>query len=35
MLDVSRAEKEFGFKAQTDFKTGLTATINWYLKNNI
>ncbi len=33
MLDTSRAEKEFGFKAKTDFKTGLKRTIDWYLKN--
>lgn len=31
MLDVSRAEKEFGFCAQTDFKTGLSKTIEWYV----
>jgi GDP-L-fucose synthase len=29
-LDVSRAKKEFGFEAQTDFKTGLEETIEWY-----
>lgn len=29
-LDVSRAEKEFGFRAQTDFETGLKKTIAWY-----
>lgn len=29
-LDTSRAEKEFGFKASTDFKTGLKNTISWY-----
>ena len=34
MLDVSRAEKEFGFKAETDFKKGLKQTINWYLGTN-
>ncbi len=32
-LDTSRAEKEFGFKAKTDFDTGLRKTIGWYLKN--
>ncbi len=32
-LDISRAEKEFGFKAKTDFKNGLKKTIEWYLKN--
>lgn len=29
-LDVSKAEKEFGFKAKTDFDTGLEKTIRWY-----
>ena len=33
-LDVSRAEKEFGFKAKTNFKEGLKKTIEWYLNNN-
>lgn len=32
-LDVSKAEKEFGFKAKTDFEIGLKETINWYLAN--
>ena len=32
MLDVSRAEREFGFHARTDFKTGLQKTIEWYTK---
>ncbi|MCX6706117.1 MAG: NAD-dependent epimerase/dehydratase family protein, partial [Candidatus Woesebacteria bacterium] len=31
-LDVSLAQKEFGFKAKTDFNTGLKNTIDWYLK---
>ncbi|MFB3917216.1 MAG: GDP-L-fucose synthase family protein [Terriglobales bacterium] len=30
-LDVSRAEREFGFRAKTDFRTGLERTIAWYL----
>lgn len=30
-LDVSRAEKEFGFKARTSFDKGLKKTIEWYL----
>ena len=30
-LDVSRAEKEFGFKASTNLETGLKKTIDWYL----
>ncbi|MDD3492546.1 MAG: GDP-L-fucose synthase [Candidatus Thermoplasmatota archaeon] len=29
-LDVSKAEKEFGFAAKTDFKQGLKKTIAWY-----
>jgi GDP-L-fucose synthase len=29
-LDTSKAEKEFGFKASTDFETGLKNTIEWY-----
>ncbi|MFA5930746.1 MAG: GDP-L-fucose synthase [archaeon] len=32
-LDVSLAEKEFGFKATTSFKDGLKETIEWFLKN--
>jgi nucleoside-diphosphate-sugar epimerase len=31
MLDVSKALKEFGFKAQTTFKEGLKDTIDWYI----
>ena len=30
MLDVSKAEKEFGFKANTSFEKGLKKTIDWY-----
>jgi GDP-L-fucose synthase len=33
MLDTSRAEKEFGFKAKTPFREGLKKTIDWYLSN--
>ncbi len=33
-LDVSRAEKEFGFKSRIKFETGLRRTINQYVKNN-
>jgi len=29
-LDVSRAKREFGFVATTDFQAGLRETINWY-----
>ena len=32
-LDTSRAEKEFGFRAKTDFETGLKNTIEWYFAN--
>src|SRR5207245_1925673 len=31
-LDVSRAEKEFGFRAKTDFREGLSRTIRWFRK---
>jgi GDP-L-fucose synthase len=30
MLDTSRAEKEFGFKAITPLEEGLKKTIDWY-----
>ncbi len=33
-LDSSKAEKEFGFKAKTQFETGLKQTILWYLKGD-
>ncbi|MBI5544031.1 MAG: GDP-L-fucose synthase [Deltaproteobacteria bacterium] len=29
-LDVSRAEREFGFRARKDFRQGLAETIAWY-----
>lgn len=29
-LDVSRAEREFGFRASTTFEAGLRKTIEWY-----
>lgn len=32
VLDVSRAEKEFGFRASTNFEDGLRQTIEWYQK---
>ena len=31
-LDVSRAEKKFGFRAKTDFREGLEKTVEWYSK---
>jgi len=30
-LDTSRAQKEFGFKAKTNFDEGLKNTIDWYI----
>ena len=32
-LDISRAYKEFGFKAKVEFEQGLKKTIQWYLKS--
>ena len=32
-LDTSRAKDTFGFEAETNFETGLKATIDWYLNN--
>ena len=32
-LDVSRAEKEFGFRAATPFEVGLRKTVDWYLSS--
>jgi len=29
-LDVSRAEKEFGFRARMDFEEGIRRTVDWY-----
>ena len=31
-LDVSRAEREFNFRAVTDFEEGMRRTIQWYLE---
>jgi len=31
-LDTSRAERAFGFRASTDFTTGLARTVAWYRK---
>jgi len=33
VLDISRAEMEFGFKAKTSLEKGLTKTLEWYLEN--
>jgi GDP-L-fucose synthase len=32
-LDISRAEKEFGFKAKTSFAEGLRKTMDWYISS--
>ena len=32
-LDTSKAKKEFGFEAKTDFEEGLRKTIKWYEEN--
>jgi len=34
-LDTSRAKKEFGFEAKTDFEQGLLETVRWYLRNTV
>jgi GDP-L-fucose synthase len=34
-LDVSRAEREFVFRAKTDFRAGLEKTIEWYSKTQM
>jgi len=33
MLDTTKAKKEFGFKAKTEFKKGLSKTIDWFYNN--
>ena len=32
MLDVTKAEKEFGFKAKISFEKGLKKTVEWYIR---
>jgi GDP-L-fucose synthase len=32
-LDISRAEREFGFRAKTTFEDGLRRTLEWFLAN--
>lgn len=34
-LDISRAKKEFGFVAKTDFRKGLEKTIEWYSQRRL
>ena len=34
-LDVTRAEREFGFRASTDFRTGLRQTVDWYREQRV
>ena len=31
-LDITRAQKEFGFKAKIELEDGIKKTIQWYLK---
>lgn len=33
MLDVSRAEREFGFRAEMGFDEGLKRTVEWHSNN--
>jgi GDP-L-fucose synthase len=33
-LSTIKAEKEFGFKAETKFEEGLNKTIKWYYEKN-
>jgi GDP-L-fucose synthase len=33
MLDVTKAEREFGFKSKTSLEEGLKKTIQWYISN--
>jgi GDP-L-fucose synthase len=33
LLDTSRAEREFGFRARTPFREGLQRTIEWYARH--
>jgi GDP-L-fucose synthase len=33
MLDVSKAQREFGWKARIPFEDGLRETIEWFEKN--
>jgi GDP-L-fucose synthase len=35
MLDVTKAEREFGFKSKTSLEEGLKKTIQWYISNQI
>jgi nucleoside-diphosphate-sugar epimerase len=32
-LDITRALREFGFRAKTDLRNGLGETIDWYVQN--
>jgi GDP-L-fucose synthase len=34
-LDVTRAERRFGFRARTDFREGLARTVDWYRKRRL
>ncbi|MSP11874.1 MAG: GDP-L-fucose synthase [Chloroflexi bacterium] len=35
LLDVSRAQQLFGFRAKASFHEGLTATVNWYSQERL
>jgi GDP-L-fucose synthase len=35
MLDTTRAFREFGFRARTDFREGLAKTIAWYMGSGL
>jgi len=34
MLDTTRADREFNFRAKTGFEEGLKKTIAWYREQN-
>ncbi len=34
-LDVTRAQREFGFRASRDFRTGLRQTVDWYREQRL
>jgi len=34
-LDISKAEKEFGFRATTQFNEGLKKTVEWYVNHGV
>jgi GDP-L-fucose synthase len=34
-LDTTKAKREFGFEAKTNFEEGLKRTIKWYVENRV